>query len=112
MKKFISVITAGIIFVESTAVYDSHGNMLEGSRITYTMLMREAQRLGADDIINVRIDKIQRINRITTQETRVRQSSQPDGSFRQEEITVPVVSIRIETEYKASALAIRYLPVR
>jgi uncharacterized protein YbjQ (UPF0145 family) len=45
----------GIIFVKSTEVIDSKGNH-SGSKITYEMLMREAQKLGADDVINVRID--------------------------------------------------------
>jgi hypothetical protein len=31
-----------------------------GSQITYDMLIREAQALGADDIINVRIDRLDR----------------------------------------------------
>jgi hypothetical protein len=35
-------------------IVDSH----KGSQITYDMLIKEAKALGADDIINVRIDRI------------------------------------------------------
>ena len=47
--------TLGTITVKSAEVIDGNGNRT-GSKITYEMLMREAQRLNADDIINVRID--------------------------------------------------------
>ena len=47
--------TLGIIFVKSTEVIDGNGNHT-GSKITYEMLMLEAQELGADDVINIRID--------------------------------------------------------
>ena len=47
--------TLGIIFVKSTEIIDSSGNHT-GSKITHEMLMLEAQKLDADDVINVRID--------------------------------------------------------
>jgi hypothetical protein len=47
--------TLGIIFVKSSEVIDSTGTHT-GSKITYEMLMLEAQRLGADDVVNIRID--------------------------------------------------------
>ena len=47
--------TRGMIFVKSTEVIDGNGNHI-GSKITYEMLMREAQKLGADDVINIKID--------------------------------------------------------
>jgi len=53
-KDFISV---GIIFVKSQAIIDQYGNVLSGSKITYEMLMKEVEKLGGDDIINLRIDE-------------------------------------------------------
>ncbi|MCL2484624.1 MAG: hypothetical protein FWF00_01395 [Endomicrobia bacterium] len=50
----------GIIFLKSTAIekVDIRGReVVKGSRITYEMLMKEAQNLGADDIMNLRIDE-------------------------------------------------------
>ena len=45
----------GIIFVKSSETIDGNGNHT-GSKITFEMLMQEAQKLNADDIINVKID--------------------------------------------------------
>jgi uncharacterized protein YbjQ (UPF0145 family) len=45
----------GVIFVNSTETIDGNGNHT-GSKITYEMLMREAIKLGADDVINIKID--------------------------------------------------------
>jgi uncharacterized protein YbjQ (UPF0145 family) len=44
----------GIIFAKSTKV--EAGSNKTGSEITYEMLMSEVQKLGADDVINVKID--------------------------------------------------------
>ena len=45
----------GIIFVKSSEIVDGAGNHT-GSKITYEMLMLEAKKLDADDVINIRID--------------------------------------------------------
>ena len=47
--------TRGIIVVKSSEIIYVNGNHT-GSKITFEMLMLEAQKLGADDIINLRID--------------------------------------------------------
>jgi uncharacterized protein YbjQ (UPF0145 family) len=47
--------TVGIITVKSSEIIESNGNHT-GSKITNEMLMLEARRLNADDVINVRID--------------------------------------------------------
>jgi hypothetical protein len=51
----------GIIYLTSTAIErtDTKGNIeiISGSHITYEALMKKAQELGADDIMNLRIDK-------------------------------------------------------
>jgi hypothetical protein len=75
----------GIIFVKSSEVIDGNGNHT-GSKITYEMLMQEAQKAGADDVINIRIDIDQK----------------EEFAF---EGTVPV---RVTYNYTASALAIKY----
>jgi len=77
----------GIIFVKSTEIIDSDGNHT-GSKITNEMLMREAQRLNADDVINVKID--------------VNQVQEIVKGYSGVDIT------RITYNYTVSALAIRY----
>lgn len=47
----------GVIFVNSQVTYDLESGDKNGSEITFTQLMQEAVNMGADDIINVRIDK-------------------------------------------------------
>ena len=74
-------VSVGLIFVTSSKRIDANGNIVSGSIITNEMLMREAQRLGAHDIINVRRDEIE--------------FTSPTGE-------------RVIT-FKANALAIRYL---
>jgi len=53
-------VTLGIITVRATEVHRVSplglSRSVEGSKITFADLMAEAARLGADDIINVRID--------------------------------------------------------
>lgn len=55
----------GIVSIESTEVIKksayNFSTTIEGSRVTYTDLMKKAIELGADDIINVRIDKKENI---------------------------------------------------
>ena len=55
--------SVGMVFVESTEEIKSAGlfgeNYVKGSKVTYYDLMKKAQELGADDIINVRIDRKQ-----------------------------------------------------
>jgi len=44
-----------IVFVSAVETIDSNGNH-KGSRITYEMFMREAVKLQAHDVINIKID--------------------------------------------------------
>lgn len=76
--------TLGIIIVKSTEVIDGNGNHT-GSKVTYEMLMIEAQKLYADDIINIRIDVQQK-----------------------EEFSIEGILIRTTFNYTATALAIKY----
>ena len=83
--------TRGIVFVKSTEVIDSDGSR-NGSGITYEMLMLEAQKLGADDIINIKID----VNKI---------QDGGGGSFG----NILKTNVRRTTyNYTATALAIKY----
>lgn len=84
-KDFISL---GVIFVNSVEIIDGDGNHT-GSKITYEMLMREAVKLGADDVINIKIDVNQKEER---------QVSSNDDTV----ITVVTYS------YTATGLAIKY----
>lgn len=53
-KDFVGV---GIIFLNSEAKIAGNGNILSGSKITYEMVMKEVERLGGDDVLNLRIDE-------------------------------------------------------
>ena len=79
--------SAGIIFVKSVEVIDTEGNHT-GSKITYEMLMQEAAKLGADDVINIKID-------VNQKEEKLRGTN-------------GITITKITYSYTASALAIRY----
>lgn len=88
----------GMIFVESKVTTDIAGAR-NGSGITYEMLMKEADKLGADDVINVRIDVVE-----SDKHNDVYNKNQVTGdeTFVGRELTSR------EYVYKASALAIKY----
>jgi len=48
-------VTVGIIFVNSVEEIDDRGSHT-GSKITHEMFMREAVKMNADDVINIKID--------------------------------------------------------
>ena len=101
--------TVGIIFVESSATIDSEGNIIEGSKITFDMLMREVQKLGGDDFINLRVDEIHNIS--MTEETRMVPTRERRGESWvtvDREQTVQIINRTVI--YKANALAIKLLP--
>ena len=75
------------VFAESTVVIDADGTK-EGSEITSDMLLKEAKKLGADDVVNIKIDKIEN--------TELRD----DGSVTPKKIQI--------IKYKAVGLAIKY----
>jgi len=76
--------TLGIIFVKSSEMIDGNGNHT-GSRITYEMIMLEAQKLSADDVINIKID----VNQIV-------------------DFSITGEPIKTTFNYTATALAIKY----
>ena len=76
----------GIIFLKSNEVVDGNGNHT-GSKITYEMLMIEAAKLGADDVINIKID--------------VNQAEEKFSSNR-------IIITKTTYNYTATALAIKY----
>jgi len=99
--------TLGLIFVESSATFDSDNNIIEGSKITFDMLMKEAYKLGADDIINLKIDEIQNIS--ITEERRVvpvRVRRGEEWVTVERETTVQIINKTVH--YKANAIAIKY----
>jgi hypothetical protein len=85
----------GIITVESEVTKKvapfGLNSSLEGSEITYAMLMEEAAKKKGDDIINVRIDKIE-------------DSTKSLFDF--------IVGYKKTTKYIATALAIKYKDVK
>jgi len=99
--------TIGAFTVTSSIKLDSNGNITQGSTITYEMLMKEVQKLKGDDFIHLRTDEIQRVK--TSEEIIVQKYKDSNGMVRERERKVTVVSYT-EIVFKASAIAIKYLP--
>jgi len=95
-------IVVGMIFLTSSATIDANGSIIDGSPITYEMLLKEARKLEADDIANLRIDEIQKDTEIQT----LKQERYEYGK------SITTVSQRITAQrimtYNAAALAIKY----
>ena len=83
-------IVKGPIYVESIVTIEPNG-VKNGSEITSYMLMKEAEKLDADDVVNVKIDKVENVQKSIVVQ-------------RNMEKTVRVKTIT----YKATALAIKY----
>ena len=96
-------IVVGTIFLISSATIDANGSIIEGTPITYEMLLREAQKFEADDIANLRIDEIQKNTEIQT----LKQEHYDYGK------SITIVTQRNiakrEITYNATALAIKYV---
>ena len=95
-------IVVGRVFLTSSATIDENGFIMDGSPITYEMLWKEAQKLDADEIVNLRIDVIQKNTEY-----------QKLGLHRidyQHSITVASqrITAKREITYNATALAIKY----
>lgn len=101
-KDFESV---GLVFTENT--FTSTPTEIDGEIFTYNALLREAQRLGADAIINVVIDK-KIIDKVITEETGSAAASATDSqASRASQRSSTTESVHEETWY-GSALAINY----
>ena len=96
-------IVVGMIFLTSTATIDANGSIIDGSPVTYEMLMKEAQRLEADDIANLRIDEIQ-----TDTEIQTLKQEQYEYGKSITTVTQRIIAKRVIT-YNATALAIKYI---
>ena len=86
----------GVIWVQSQEkeIKSNSGVILSGSKITHGMLMAEAVKLGADDVINLRVD-------VSISEELVKTGSRGNpGRAVQEKVVV--------YNYSATALAIKY----
>jgi len=90
-------IIKGIIFLESKVTIDVNGDRT-GSEITNYMLMKEAEKLGADDIINIRIDEREESKVIDTYE----KENNNEIKFIKRKYR------KITYYYRATALAIKY----
>ena len=99
-KDFIIV---GRIFLTSSATIDVNGFIIDGSPITYEMLLKEAQKLEADEIVNLRIDEIQK-------NTEIQKLGLRHIDYQRSITTVSerIISKR-EITYYATALAIKYV---
>ena len=99
-KDFIIV---GRIFLTSSVIIDENEYIIDGSPITYEMLWKEAQKLNADEIINLKIDEIKKITEY--------QKLRLNHIDYQHSITVASQRIiaKREITYNATALAIKYV---
>jgi len=82
--------TLGLVFATSVTEFDENKNEISSQEGIITMLLREAHKLGADDILNVRIDENTVIIQITS------------------EGTTPKTYLKRTVTYTGSALAIKY----
>ncbi|MCL2138745.1 MAG: hypothetical protein FWH41_04350 [Treponema sp.] len=102
-------ITKGIIFVSSSVELNSNGNIINGSIITFEMLMQEVAKLDADDFINLRIDEIQTVS---TAEGIIQTIKTNEWWNTQEGNEISIFNTGpSKIEYKATAIAIKYLPL-
>jgi hypothetical protein len=101
-KDFVS---KGIIFVTSSVKLNPNGNVIDGSTVTFEMLMKEVQKLGADDFINLRIDEV---HTISTSTGIIKKIVTDSSGNRVERETKSSTETPTEIEYKATALAIKY----
>lgn len=83
----------GIVFVESKVTIDVNGERT-GSEITNYMLMKEAEKLGADDVINIKIDE--------------KEESEVVDSYNTKQKFLKRKYKKTSYIYQATALAIKY----
>jgi len=93
----------GTVFLTSSATIDGNGSIIDGSPVTYEMLMKEAKKLEADDIANLRIDTIQKNTEIQTLKHERTEYGNSISTVSQRIIAQRVVT------YNAVALAIKYI---
>lgn len=115
----------GLIFVKSKVVVDMITGEKTGSEITNEMLLKEAAKVGADDVINVRIDVQTNYSLLESYDNRLFENTDPsfDGNsisnFGTLHTPSKVYLDKLETYtgkkyaakeyiYSASALAIKY----
>ena len=91
----------GTIIVKSRVDIDINGDK-NGSEITYEMLIREALKLGADDVMNVRIDK---------QENTTDKDYYNVSPTTEEETFSHRQYIKKSYIYTATALAVKYVDI-
>jgi hypothetical protein len=84
-----------LVFASSVSEIDENGLVISSQEGIVTMLLREAQKLGGNDILNLRIDK---------NETTIQTQTVTEGSSGTTKKTVTTKKIT----YTGSALAIKY----
>ena len=89
----------GVVFLNSKVVYDLETGDKNGSEITSVQLMQEAVKLGADDIINVRIDKT---------EIKEAEDYYNKNTINDKEVFAGRKYLEKKIIYNATALAIKY----
>ena len=89
--------TLGLVFASSVTEFDENGQEISSQEGIIIKLLREAHNLGADDILNLRVDENVTYIRITSEE------ETPAGNIRTHTVTRRTVT------HTGSALAIKYL---
>jgi len=95
--------TLGLVFASSVTKFDEKGLEISSQEGIITKLLKEAQKLGGEDILNLRVDE--NISYIqTTIENAASSSSSSSGSSTKKTTVVTTKTVT----YTGSALAIKY----
>ena len=91
-----------LVFAVSVTEFDENGLEISSQEGIVTMLLKEAQKLGGHDILNIRIDENVVATQVTITEQKAATSNAPSSTRKK------IVTRRTVT-YTGSALAIKYL---
>jgi len=93
----------GLVFATSVTKYDEKGLEVSSQEGIATMLLREAQKLGGNDILNLRIDE-----NVTYVQTKVENTASSSSSSSSSSTSKTTVITTKTVTYTGSALAIKY----
>jgi len=88
-------IVLGLVFASSTTVFDANGKEISDQEGIITLLLREAEKLDGQDILNLRVDQ-----NVTWTETTTKSNTIPSSE---------IIVLTKTVIYTGSALAIKYI---
>jgi hypothetical protein len=102
--------TLGLVFATTVKKFNEDGLEVSGQASIVTLLLREAQKLGGNDIVNLRVDENVVFTQITSNDASSSpssSSSSPSSSSSSSSTKKKIVTTKTVT-YTGSALAIKY----